>query len=208
MRTLTALLVAFGLILGSAASADARPSPLTRSELLTMSDYRAVYPDMKDAFRIAGRYSLFAPKQCEDQGYLVPSRRRNRIYGSVSMTSKKNSVALIDQSVVRLPTKRAARKLVRRYRHFGRVCKGNQHTDDGEGSAVTLKIRRWVPPRVGAQSGGFLLGWFSQGGRDWRRVLAVRVGRTVSVVDVDFNDVRPGKAGVLELGRAAAAKLR
>ena len=39
------------------------------------------------------------------------------------------------------------------------------------------------------------------------RVLAVRVGRTVSVLDVSFTDVRPPKDDVVALGELAAERL-
>ena len=52
-----------------------------------------------------------------------------------------------------------------------------------------------------------LIGWFQDGFADWRRVLVVRVGRTVSVLDVSFTDVRPPRAEVLELGELAVDRL-
>ena len=39
-----------------------------------------------------------------------------------------------------------------------------------------------------------LIGWVQNGFTDWRRVLVVRVGRTVSVLDVSYTDVRPPRA--------------
>lgn len=102
-------------------------------------------------------------------------------------------MALIDQNVVRLATRKAARHLVLRYRFFTRHCVGNVHTDDGEGGEVTLKNRGWAPPRIGDQSAGMLIGWLQGGSTTWRRVLATRVGRTVSVLDVvSPRPARPG----------------
>ena len=43
---------------------------------------------------------------------------------------------------------------------------------------------------------------------DWRRVLVVRVGRTVSVLDVSFTGVRPPRGDVVALGELAAERLR
>jgi hypothetical protein len=117
-------------------------------------------------------------------------------------------VSLIDQNLVRFGSVRAARALVQRYRGFSRHCVGNVDTDDGEGSAVRLKNRAWFPPLLGDESAGMLIGWFSHGYADWRRVLVVRVGRTVSVLDVSFADIRPPRDGVLALGELAVDRLR
>ena len=73
---------------------------------------------------------------------------------------------------------------------------------------MRLKNRAWFPPLLGDQSAGMLIGWFSHGYVDWRRVLVVRVGRTVSVLDVSFTDVRPPRDEVVALGELAAARLR
>lgn len=51
-----------------------------------------------------------------------------------------------------------------------------------QGGKVLLKNRAWLPPRIGDESAGMLIGWFSGRTVDWRRVLATRVGRTVSVL--------------------------
>ena len=51
-----------------------------------------------------------------------------------------------------------------------------------------------MPPRVGDESAGMLIGWFSGRSVDWRRVLVTRVDRTVSVLDVSFADLRPPRA--------------
>jgi hypothetical protein len=182
------------------------PAPVTRDHLLTLVDYEAVYPDMRDASRVVLRSPLFAPRGCEDQGLVV--RGASRIEGSVSPSVRRRSVALIDQTVVRFGSREQARELVRRYRAFSEECLGNVRTDDGEGGTVTLKNRAWFPPRVGDQSAGMLIGWFQGGSTDWRRVLVVRVGRTVSVLDVDFTDVRPPRDGVVALGELAAERLR
>jgi hypothetical protein len=187
-------------------AAPAPPAPLTRQHLLTSEDYLAVYPDMRDPLRTVMRSPVFAPRGCRDQGVAV--RGSSRIQGSVSPEVRRRSVALIDQNVVRFDSVREARALVERYRDFSKRCVGDVDTDDGEGSAVRLKNRAWFPPRVGDESAGMLIGWFSRGAADWRRVLVVRVGRTVSVLDVDFTDVRPPKRGVLALGRLAVARLR
>ncbi len=100
-----------------------------------------------------------------------------------------------------------ARALVQRYRHFSKHCVGNVATDDGEGGDVTLKNRAWLPPRVGDESAGMLICWVQDGFADWRRVLVVRVGRTVSVLDVSYTDIRPPRSRVLALGEAAVARL-
>ena len=102
---------------------------------------------------------------------------------------------------------RQARALVQRYRDFSKRCVGDVDTDDGEGSDVRLKNRAWFPPLVGDESAGMLIGWFQSDFADWRRVLVVRTGRTVSVLDVSFTDVRPPKRGVLALGRLAVERL-
>ncbi len=52
-----------------------------------------------------------------------------------------------------------------------------------------------------------LIGWFQGRGVDWRRVMAVRVGRTVSVIDVSYVDIRPPKDGVVALSELAVDKL-
>lgn len=181
------------------------PAPVTRDHLLTVADYESVYPDMRDPSRIVLRSPLFAPRGCDDQDLLV--RGTSRILGSVSPTIRRRSVALIDQNVIRFRSTREAEALLQRYRHFSRRCVGDVDTDDGEGGDVRLKNRAWFPPRVGDQSAGMLIGWFQRGSADWRRVLAVRVGRTVSVLDVGFTDVRPPRDGVVALGELAAERL-
>lgn len=186
-------------------AARAAPDPVTRQHLLTLADYEAIYPDMRDPSRIVMRSPVFAPRGCDDQGVAV--RGSSRILGSVSATVRRRSVALIDQNVVRFDSVKQARALVQRYRHFSRRCVGDVRTDDGEGSAVTLKNRAWFPPRVGDESAGMLIGWFSRGARDWRRVLVTRVGRTVSVLDVSFTDIRPPRADVIALGELAVDHL-
>jgi hypothetical protein len=182
------------------------PAPVTREHLLTVADYVSVHPDMRDPSRIVLRSPLFAPRGCDDQDLLV--RGTSRILGSVSPVVRRRSVSLIDQNVIRFGSTREAKALLQRYRHFSKRCVGDVDTDDGEGSAVRLKNRAWFPPRVGDQSTGMLIGWFQRGSVDWRRVLAVRVGRTVSVLDVGFTDVRPPKDDVVALGEMAADRLR
>jgi hypothetical protein len=163
------------------------PAPVTRDHLLTTSDYTSVYPDMSDAVRIVVRSPLFAPRGCEDQSRVV--RGSSRIEGSVSPSVRRRAVALINQNVVRLGSRARARALVRSYRSFSEECVA------------------WFPPRVGDQSAGMLIGWLQGGSTDWRRVLAVRVGRTVSVIDIDFTDVRPPRDAVVSLGEMAAERL-
>jgi hypothetical protein len=186
-------------------SATAAPAPVAREHLLTLADYEAVYPDMRDPLRIVLRSPVFAPRGCDDQEQVV--RGSSRIFGSVSPSVRRRSVSLIDQNLVRFSSKAGARALVQRYRWFSRHCVGNVPTDDGEGGDVILKNRAWLPPRVGDESAGMLIGWFQDGFADWRRVLVVRVGRTVSVLDVSFTDVRPPRAEVLDLGELAVARL-
>jgi hypothetical protein len=53
-----------------------------------------------------------------------------------------------------------------------------------------------------------LIGWLQGGGTTWRRVLATRVGRTVSVLDVSFTEVRPPEADLVALGTLAVDRLR
>jgi hypothetical protein len=151
------------------------------------------------------RSPLFAPRGCDDQDLLV--RGTSRILGSVSPVVRRRSVSLIDQNVVRFAAVRDAKDLLQRYRFFSKRCVGDVDTDDGEGGDVRLKNRAWIPPRVGDESTGMLIGWFQRGSADWRRVLAVRVGRTVSVLDVSFTDVRPPKDDVVALGELAAERL-
>jgi hypothetical protein len=181
------------------------PAPVTRDHLLTSTDYLAVYPDMRDPSRVVLRSPLFAPRGCDDQDLLV--RGTSRILGSVSPVVRRRSVSLIDQNVVRFAAVRDAKDLLQRYRFFSKRCVGDVDTDDGEGGDVRLKNRAWIPPRVGDESTGMLIGWFQRGSADWRRVLAVRVGRTVSVLDVSFTDVRPPKDDVVALGELAAERL-
>lgn len=205
-RTIISLL-ALGVLLAPspAGAAEAAADPVTRQHLLSLDDHEVVYPDMRDPLRVVLRSPVFAPRGCEDQGQVV--RGSSRIQGSVSPAARRRSVSLIDQNVVRFGSRAAARALVQRYRHFSKHCVGDVDTDDGEGGAVRLKNRAWFPPRVGAESAGMLVGWFSSGSAIWRRVLVVRVGRTVSVLDVSFSDVRPPKDGVVTLGELAAARL-
>ena len=187
------------------AAAQAADDPVTRQQLLTLADHLAVFPEMRDPLRIVLRSPVFAPRGCEDQGVAV--RGSSRIEGSVSPDGRRRSVSLIDQNVVRFDSVKEARALVQRYRHFSKRCVGDVRTDDGEGSAVTLKNRAWFPPRVGDESAGMLIGWFSGRTVDWRRVLVTRVGRTVSVLDVSFADARPPKGDVVDLGELAVDRL-
>ena len=152
------------------------------------------------------RSPLFAPRGCDDRGQVV--RGTSRIFGGVSPDVTRSEVTLIDQTVVRLATKAEARAVVQRYRWFSRHCVGNVRTDDGEGGKVILKNRAWLPPRVGDQSAGMLIGWLQSGSIDWRRVLVSRVGRTVSVLDVSAFDTRPRRRDLVALGELAAERLR
>ena len=181
------------------------PDQLTRQHLLTLGDYESVYPTLRQPSRVVLRSPLFAPRGCEDQGQVV--RGSTRILGGLSTGARRRSVVLIDQNLVRFDTRAQARSVVGRYRHFSKACVGDVRTDDGEGGRVLLKNRAWQPPRVGDQSAGMLIGWFSFGSATWRRVLAVRVGRTVSVLDVSFADVRPPQGPVLDLGGLALDRL-
>lgn len=201
--TSTALACALALL--GPSSAGAAPAPLGKADLLSVADYTTVYPEMRDPFRIESRSPLFAPRGCEDQAAVV--RGASRISGSVSPDVRRRSVALIGQNVIRFRTEREARELLRRYRHVSTRCVGDVDTDDGEGGEVRLKTRAWFPPRIGDPSAGMLIGWFQGGFADWRRVLAVRDGRTVTVLDVSFTDVRPPKDGVVALGELALARL-
>jgi len=200
------------LVLLAPSSVAAAPAPVDRDHLLGLDDYTLVYPDLfradeSDAIRIVRRSPLFAPDRCEDQARVV--RGASRISGSVSPELDRSAdVALIDQNLVRFTSRRQARALVQRYRWFSRNCVGNVRTDDGEGGAVTLKNRAWAPPRVGDQSAGMLIGWFQGGGADWRRVLAARVGRTVTVIDVSVIGERPRRDDVVALGELAVERLR
>lgn len=199
----TLVVVLVGLVV--APPGTAAPAPVGREHLLTLTDYASVYPDMDDPIRVVLRSPVFAPRGCEDQGQVV--RGHSRIQGSVSPASKRRSVALIDQNVVRFGSRKAARLLLQRYRFFTKRCVGNVHTDDGEGGKVTLKNRAWIPPRVGDESTGMLIGWLQDGAITWRRVLATRVGRTVSVLDVSFTEVRPPEADLVALGTLAVERL-
>ena len=207
-RTLSStlsVLAALGALLAPAPVVAAAPAPVGREHLLTLADYEAVYPDMREPGRITLRSPVFAPRGCEDQGQAV--RGTSRILGSVSPGVRRRSVSLIDQNIVRFRSVAEARALVQRYRHFSKHCVGNVATDDGEGGDVTLKNRAWLPPRVGDESAGMLICWVQDGFADWRRVLVVRVGRTVSVLDVSYTDIRPPRSRVLALGEAAVARL-
>jgi len=203
---LIALAVLAALLAPSPVAAQAPPEPLTRQQLLTLEDYVVVYPDVRDPSRSVYRSPVFAPRACEDRGVAV--RGSSRIQGGLSLTSRRRSVSLIDQNLVRFDSVRQARALVKRYRDFSKRCVGDVDTDDGEGGDVLLKNRAWFPPLLGDESAGMLIGWFSRGAVDWRRVLVVRTGRTVSVLDVSFTDVRPPQRGVLALGRLAVDRLR
>ena len=203
--SLATALAALMAALLSPSTAVAAPAPVAREHLLTLAEYESVYTEMRDPLRIVLRSPVFAPRGCEDQGLLV--RGTSRIQGSVSPDVRRRAVSLIDQNVVRFASKAGARALVQRYRHFSRHCVGNVATDDGEGGDVTLKNRAWLPPRVGDESAGMLIGWFQSGSVDWRRVLVVRVGRTVSVLDVSFSGVRPPRSQVLALGELAVDRL-
>ncbi|NYE34939.1 hypothetical protein F4692_000043 [Nocardioides cavernae] len=202
--TSAVLTCVLALLVPSSAGAAA-PAPLGKADLLSVSDYTTVYPDLRDPFRIESRSPLFAPRGCQDQATVV--RGADRIFGSVSPDVRRRSAALLDQHVIRFRTEREARELLQRYRHFSTRCVGDVDTDDGEGGDVRLKNRAWFPPRVGDQSAGMLIGWFQGGFADWRRVLAVRQGRTVTVLDVSFTDVRPPKDGVVALGELALTRL-
>lgn len=199
LSTLGALLVA------PPPGGAAVPAPLTRQHLLTLSDYESVYPTLRQPSRVVLRSPVFAPRGCEDQGQVV--RGATRIQGSLSTGARRRSVDLIDHNLVRFDTVAQARSLVGRYRHFSKACVGDVRTDDGEGGRVLLKNRAWQPLRLGEQSAGMLIGWFSGGSVTWRRVLAVRVGRTVSVLDVSFSDIRPPQGPVLDLGGLAIDRL-
>ena len=204
-----ALVTVVGLLAPSHApshAAVAAPAPVGREHLLTLADLEVVYPDLADPTRIVMRSPLFAPRGCDDRGQVV--RGTSRIFGGVSPDVTRSEVTLIDQTVVRLATKAEARAVVQRYRWFSRHCVGNVRTDDGEGGKVILKNRAWLPPRVGDQSAGMLIGWLQSGSIDWRRVLVSRVGRTVSVLDVSAFDTRPRRRDLVALGELAAERLR
>ena len=202
---LTALTALASLAAPAPAGATLVPDRVLREDLLTVADYTRVFPELRDPLRVVVRARLFAPRECEDQALLVAGE--TRIEASLSTVGRRRSVSLITQNVLRFESVRQARALLRRYRHFSEECVGNVGTDDGEGGAVTLKNRSWYPRRVGDQSTGMLVGWFQGGNADWRRVLAVRTGRTVSVIDVGHTDIRPPREKVLELGRLAVDRI-
>ncbi len=199
----TLVVVLVGLVV--APPGTAAPAPVGREHLLTLTDYASVYPDMDDPIRVVLRSPVFAPRGCEDQGVAV--RGDSRIQGSVSPASKRRSVALIDQNVIRFGSTREARLALQRYRFFSKHCVGDVRTNDGEGGTVVLKNRAWIPPRVGDEATGMLIGWLQDGSLTWRRVLATRVGRTVSVLDVSFTEVRPPRADLVALGELALERL-
>lgn len=209
-RTLIAL-TALGVLLAptstprAAVALEAASEPVTRQQLLTLVDYESVHADLRDPSRVVLRSPVFAPRGCEDRGLAV--RGSSRIAASLSTTSRRRSVSSIDQGLVGFDSVGTARDLVRRYRLFSKRCVGDVRTDDGEGGAVLLRNRAWFPPRVGQESAGMLIGWSSRGSVDWRRVLVVRVGRTVSVLDVDYADRRPPKAKVVALGELAVDRI-
>ena len=199
-------LLAPSTTLPAAADVDAAMGPVTRQQLLTLADLESVHGDLgDDPFRSVQRSPVFAPRGCDDRGLVV--RGTSSIWASVSASNRRRAVSLIDQYVVRLGSVAEARDLVRRYRLFSKRCVGDVRTDDGEGAKVLLKNRAWFPPRVGQESAGMLVGWFSRGGVDWRRVLVARVGRTVTVLDVDYTDVRPPQAKVVALGELAVDRI-
>ena len=210
-RTLVALMALGALLAPStspvhAVTAEAAAGPVTRQQLLTVADLESVHPDLgDDPFRSVQRSPVFAPRGCDDRGLVV--RGTGGLSASVSASNRRRAVSLIDQYVVRLGSVAGARDLVRRYRLFSKRCVGDVRTDDGEGAKVLLKNRAWFPPRVGQESAGMLVGWFSRGGVDWRRVLVARVGRTVTVLDVDYTDVRPPQAKVVALGELAVDRI-
>ena len=126
-RTMISLAALVAVLVGLvvAPPGTAAPAPVGRAHLLTLADYATVYPDMDDPLRVVMRSPVFAPRGCEDQAAVV--RGSSRILGSVSPASRRRSVALIDQNVVRFGSLKAARLLVQRYRFFTKRCVGDVH---------------------------------------------------------------------------------
>lgn len=114
----TGLAIALAATSQPATASQPRADELTRNDVLTLADVKAVYPDARQPIRIVKRSPLFAPRECQDQGTVV--RGTSRIFTSVSPNYRRRSVMLVDQTVVRLKTAIEARAVVALYRSFGR----------------------------------------------------------------------------------------
>ncbi|WP_436701847.1 hypothetical protein [Nocardioides sp. BYT-33-1] len=186
------------------------PGP-TVEEFLSVAEWQSIDPDVTRSFFSRGSFT--SPRGCDAAG-IDWWKKRRQVLTSINMTpstslnDQEDTHRGMSQDVVHLKTVAEAKALVRSYRHLSRSCVGNREIKDGDDIPLVAKTRRWTPPKVGDQSGGYL--WCScyRKVRYWNRTLAVRVGRTVTVLQFSYYNLgKPTRSVVLRAGRMAAAKL-
>ena len=204
---LTGVLV--GALVGPPAVAQA--DPITQQDMLRRPEVASIYPALEKAVRIGDRSGIFASHTVVKNG-----RRHCDRYRTFKGTSNRNNswfstgeqeTVTLNQSVVRLPWARDAKAVLRHYRHFVRVCEGDHATTDGEGGRATMRVRTWDATGPGDGSVGVLEAFSQQGLTTWRRLVAVRVGRVVTVVEAEIPSGMGSASRLLAVAELAAAKL-
>ncbi|MBC2934629.1 sensor domain-containing protein [Nocardioides sp. zg-1228] len=188
-------------------AAEEPPRPLQRRHLLTLDEYQAIYGYLLSSRVKVRRSPVLAPHRCVDRAAEVSGA--SRIQGSVYADERPPSVRDVEQTVVRFHSTREARALVDRYRTFSRRCVGESDVII-DGDQWHIEKRAWFPRTLGDESAGMLIvstgPW--EGESYFDRVLAVRVGRTVSVLDVRYWFAVPPRMELVVLGRRAVEHLR
>jgi len=214
MRRLLTIAVALMALtpLVAASTATAAGERLTTHDLLSKRQAASVFPGLKGGTRLEGRSGIVAPRFVKTHGRLKCDRyrvfkgvsRRDAYFFNVNVPRSMT----LDQDVTRFRTVRRAKALMRYYRTYLRTCRGTHRTTDGQGGKAWMKVRRWQPPRIGADSIGVYEAFIQYGGADWTRTIVARTGRTVTVQEVIPYVGKVGTKRAIRISRKAISNLR
>lgn len=211
---LVLLLGCVGATVPVGAGADAGPPEPTRGEFLTIAEWQTVDPGLDPQRSIFVRDIFNSPRGCTSEAKRWHKSRRqiltriNLAWGT-GATEADDFSRWMNQTVVHFGTVAEAKSFVRTYQHLSRSCVGNRKIKNSDGVPVVVKIRRWIPPKMGAQSGGFAECVCYRDSSSWGRTLVVRVRRTVTVLAFSYaNSGKPKRSVVLRAGEMAVPKLR
>ncbi len=179
--------------------------------LPTSAEVTSIYPEMENEEPIRGRWGVSAHDFDRVDGRLRCDRYRDfRGVENRSALFSRNvtNLTLLDVSVyvLRFRTAADAETLVRQYRSFARTCRGTHNTTDGEGGKAKMKVRTWSPASIGDSSTGLLDAFIQSGDTVWRRTIASRVARTVTVVEVAPPKGTGSRSRAIAMTRLAVAK--
>lgn len=211
-RPLTAILTSGALAASvMAAAAPASAGPVTGPEMLTVSEVAVVYPELADAERIRSSGGITAPRAVMKDGHLRCDRYRSfrgtsRRHTLFFETISEKSVTL-GQHVVRMAGVADAKGVLRHYRRYMSACEGSHATTDGEGGRARMVVRAWQAPRVGDGSVGLLVAFAQHGTTTWRRTLVARVGRSITVQEVEPYSGTGSADRLVTLSQLAVARL-